>query len=124
MLGAKVWLSMDSKIWLQNLLDELEITSADLSKLTGIDSAVISNIINGKRKAGIDTCLRIAKALKRPPEEIYRRASLLPPSPKPDSARDEFIYIWEQLPDSEKIDLLDNARGKLKRHERNQRDLG
>ena len=64
--------------WLDRLLEEMQWKPADLSRATGLDSAVISNIRNGKRGLGIDTAVLIAKATKRSPEQILRMAGDFP----------------------------------------------
>ena len=62
--------------WLDELLDEMEWTPAQLSRASGLDSAVISNIKNGKRNTGIDVAKKIADATGRPENEIFERAGL------------------------------------------------
>ena len=63
--------------WLDDLLNELGWTSARLSLESGLDSAVISNIRNGKRNTGIDVAKKIADATGRPENEIFERAGLM-----------------------------------------------
>lgn len=64
--------------WLDILLEEMNWKPADLARATGLDSAVISNIKNGRRGIGIDTAILIAKATKRSPENILRMAGEFP----------------------------------------------
>ena len=45
---------------------------ADLARASNLDSAVISNIINGRRRMGEETGKAIARALQLPPEELFR----------------------------------------------------
>lgn len=67
-LDDTLQLSMETKgQWLNDLLEDAGWTPADLARATGLDSAVISNIRNGKRGTGADTALKIAHALKLPP---------------------------------------------------------
>ena len=92
--------------WLDDLLDELGWTPADLSRATGLDSAVISNIRSGKRGTGLDTALKIAKAAKRPPEQIYRRAGLLPPAIHIDEDMEQILHEIEKLPKADREEIL------------------
>lgn len=79
--------------WLTEELINRNMKPADLVRLSGLDSAVISNLINGKRNAGTDTATAIASALKLPPAEVFRAAGLLPPEPN----KDEILYRIEHL---------------------------
>lgn len=100
-LCAKLILSMENNgEWLDKLLADMNWKPADLSRATGLDSAVISNIRSGKRGLGIDTAKLIAKATKRSPENILRMAGEFP---KVDI--DEWV---EEM--NHKMGLLDHAK--------------
>lgn len=72
-------MSMENKTrWLDDLLEEENMTSADLARAANLDSAVISNIRNGRREIGIETAISIAKATHRKPETILRMAGKFP----------------------------------------------
>jgi len=49
---------------LKNLMWDKHITQRDLSKLTGIDDATLSRILNGQRRCSLDRASNISKALK------------------------------------------------------------
>jgi len=61
--------------WLDILLDDAGMTPSDLARATGLDTAVISNIRNGKRGLGIKTATLFASALGRDVSEILKLAS-------------------------------------------------
>lgn len=86
--------------WLDQLLDDMKWKPADLARATGLDSAVISNIKNGKRGMGIDTAVLIGKATNRRPEVILRMAGEFP-----DIISDEWIEDMNY-----KISLLDPGK--------------
>lgn len=79
--------------WLDDLLKQLGWTPADLSRATGLDSAVISNIRNGKRGVGTSSAAKIGKATNRPTEEILRLAGEIETAPP----KDETLYRIEHL---------------------------
>lgn len=56
---------------LSNLLEERELSQADLAKLTGIRASTISDWINGKYLPKQDKRLLIAKALDISPDRLY-----------------------------------------------------
>jgi transcriptional regulator with XRE-family HTH domain len=91
--SATLLLSMDNNTsWLDDLLDEMGWTPADLARASKIDSAVISNIRNGRREIGIETAVALAKATKKKPETILRMAGKLPKSPDTDDWVDDMSH--------------------------------
>jgi transcriptional regulator with XRE-family HTH domain len=79
---------------------------ADLARASNLDSAVISNIINGRRRMGEETGRAIAQALHLPAEEVFRAAGLLPPETKNDPLTDEAEYLLSQLPENKRQQAL------------------
>ena len=65
--------------WLKEELRKRNWKQADLAQRSGLDSAVVSNIINGKRKAGETTIPAIARALQIPVKLAFEKAGLIPP---------------------------------------------
>ena len=64
--------------WLSEKLAERNLKPADITRATGLDSGVLSNIINNKRQQpSVDSCRAIAHALEIPLEEVYRAAGIL-----------------------------------------------
>ncbi len=86
------------------------MTQSDLSRLAGLGSGTISNIMNGTRKVGQDTLVKIAHALKLPSEIVFRAAGLLPPESKKDELISKIIFFAEKLSDQEKEDILEFVR--------------
>ena len=77
--------------WLSLQLNERRWRQADLARAANLDSAVISNLVNGRRGPGEDTCRAIAHAFGLPAESIYRAAGLLPELPTMDEAMREIL---------------------------------
>lgn len=67
---------MDFPEWLQELLTERGIGIRELSRMSGISAAAISNVLNRNRGVGSEFCQAMAKALKLPEEEVFLRAGL------------------------------------------------
>ena len=108
-LDGKVTLSMDKKKgqWLDDLLKELGWTPADLSRATGLDSAVISNIRNGKRGVGTSSAAKIGKAAHRPTEEILRLAGEIETKEPINPIIEQITYLTSDLPETEQQDILE-----------------
>lgn len=90
---------------------------ADLARASNLDSAVISNIINGRRRMGEETAKAIAHALQLPPEEVFRIAGLLPPVSKERSQLSELTYLINMLDDNNLQEVIDYARHRLEKQE-------
>jgi transcriptional regulator with XRE-family HTH domain len=101
--------------WLMNELNKREINQSELARLSGISRGAISHIINGVRQPGPEVCDAIAKALKLPPETVFRAAGLLPPKPEIDQKIEDLNHLLRELPpgDLEEIELI--IRMKLNR---------
>jgi transcriptional regulator with XRE-family HTH domain len=93
--------------WLEKQLREREWTQADLARNGSMNQSVISNLVNGKRNPGKDVCVAIARALHLPPEEVFRRAGLLPPKPEENAIIENIKYHATQLPKEDQQDILE-----------------
>jgi len=87
--------------WLKHELEVRGWKQADLVRETNLDSAVISNLINGKRRAGETTARAIARALRFSPEYVFEIAGILPPKPELTPIKRKLIHLAEGLPDSD-----------------------
>lgn len=68
---------------------------------SNLDSAVISNLINGKRKSGEGTARAIAHAFKLPIDLVFEKAGLLPPKIEQSPIKRKLAHLAEGLPDSD-----------------------
>jgi transcriptional regulator with XRE-family HTH domain len=84
-------------VWLDQELSSRSWTRADLAQKAQISQSTLSLIYNESRKAGPDVCRSIADALKIPPEEVFRAAGLLPPTPKVDVVSERANHLLQML---------------------------
>jgi transcriptional regulator with XRE-family HTH domain len=97
--------------WLSEQLKQRDMIPADLTRLTGLESGVLSNLINNKRsQPSVDTSKRIAKALNIPLEEVYRAADILPPQPDVDTIAEAILTLVLELKTEDKKDVLEYAK--------------
>lgn len=107
--------------WLADKLVELDMKPADISRTTGMDSGVLSNIINGKRQQpSVETCKLLAKAMNIPLEEVYRAADILPEKQNYDPITEAVLNLMGTLDNKEKQDILEYARFRHKQADRNE----
>lgn len=96
--------------WLVEELDQRELSQSDLSRLSGLSQGTISNIISGTRGRGTDSLAAIAKALKLPVEQIYRRAGLLPAPKGLSEEIEQIVHEAEGMTKEEQLELLSYIR--------------
>ena len=116
-------LSMESDFagWLNNELDKRGWTQNQLTKKAGLASGTISNILTNSRKMGVDTAVAIARAFNISPQTVLEAAGVLPPEPGIDPGFEEWLYMLAQLPERDQEELLQIARMKLERQEREEK---
>ncbi len=91
-------LSMDNfGTWLLKELEQRDMSQSDLAKLSGLSRGTLSNLISGTRGIGTDSIEAIARALRLPPETVYRAAGLLPSQPEADEMVEKLNYKITQL---------------------------
>ena len=102
--------------WLSHQIYMRQWDQKMLAHMSGVTAAQISRIINGTRRPGPESLMGIAAALKVPPEELFRRAGLLPPrgATANDMARydDMVATIASLTPENQKLvfDLLERIK--------------
>jgi transcriptional regulator with XRE-family HTH domain len=92
--------------WLELRLEEQGISQAELARRAGVTRAAINSILTGARGPGVELCKGIARALKLPPEQVYRAAGLLPAAVKIDEDIEQILHEVEKLPKADKEEIL------------------
>lgn len=88
--------------WLLKELENRDMSQSDLARAAGLGRGTISNIMTGTRNVGQETLIKIAAALRLPPEFVFEKAGILPPSSGNLSPiKRALIHVAEELPDSD-----------------------
>ena len=95
------------RTWLLGELKKRDWTNAELARRSGLSEGGLGNVINGRRNPTPDTCRKIAKALKIPESEVFRRAGILhePPPPEENLTLGEILEYLSEFDDDE-LDAL------------------
>lgn len=102
--------TVDFADWLIIELNKHGWTQADLAREAGLNRQVISTYINRRReKPDSDSLIAIARALKLPPETVFRAAGLLPPAPPETEYTNQLIYLTRNLSEEKRKILLSIA---------------
>ena len=109
-------MNMEFRIWLERELDKRNWNHSDLARESKHSHGAISHLFNGLSNPTLGICNDIADALGLPRKILYERAGLVQPEPESDNITEELLYTARLLPESERVDLLDTARAKLRRY--------
>ena len=104
--------------WLQERLDQRDMTQADLARKGGLTTATISRIMGGSRRPGPEACRAIALALEVKEEEVFRQAGLLSPEarePEEPPTLKDWIWYYLQADEEERDRMLEIAKTLSKR---------
>lgn len=88
--------------WLENELKERDLSQAKLARMAGFSRSAVNGVLTGARNPGIDLCEGIARAFKLQPEEVFRKAGLLPERPKSDELTKEAEFLLTQMPEAKR----------------------
>ena len=83
--------------WVRDGMRERNWSQVDLARHAEMTRQSISALITGKNKPGMKICTGIARAFNLPPEEVHRKAGLLPPQKQNNERTVELKYIFNQL---------------------------
>lgn len=102
--------------WLTTQLQQRGWSMRELGRRSNISHAQISDVINGKSRAGADFCVAIAQGLGEPVDAVLRRAGLLPPLPPAVEEERELLFLLRRLPGSAREMIVMQIRA-LAEHE-------
>jgi transcriptional regulator with XRE-family HTH domain len=92
--------------WLKSEIKIRNISQKELADISGVTPAQISRAISGSRGLGTDTLLSIARALRVSPEEVFRRAGVLPPRPNQDEQDANILERTSRMTPAQKRAVL------------------
>ena len=106
-------------VWVLAEIDKQGWKASDLARAANVSKGTISDILNERRRPGLDVCVAIARALKYPPEDVLRIAGLLPPDRDlSDLSIRQLVEVARELTEEERAELLEIALLKLRRREK------
>ena len=97
-------------IWLQSEMEKRGWNHTDLANEAGLSRRAVGNVLRQEREPGKVFLISIARALRLPPETVFRMAGLLPEAPEETEEADELLHLAAQLPEELRKQLLEYAR--------------
>lgn len=103
--------------WLLAELEKREWSQTYLADRIGLTRQAISNMINRGTIPNHETCLDIAEAFHIDPQEVYRRAGLLPPKSPHEEHIERIYYKLSKLEDDDRKQVEEYIEFMLQRNE-------
>jgi transcriptional regulator with XRE-family HTH domain len=91
--------TVDFVNWLEVELRNRDWRPADLARKANLDKSVVSRILNSERRPEPETLIAIARALRLPPEQVFRVAGVLPSPHKADDTLRRIEHLYHTLED-------------------------
>lgn len=101
---------MDFSDWLTEELNSRGWTYSELARRAEISHSTVSTVVSRASRPGPDFCLGIARAFSLPPEEVFRKAGLLP-SLVDDKLTQEIQRFLHLLPKDDQATVLRIIKG-------------
>lgn len=118
---------MDYKFseWIDAELHQRGWSYREFSRRVNRSHSYVTNIANGTTEPDAQILRKIADAFNLSPEDVFRRAGLLPPETAPGPGTRELTYLFDQLSDEDQEEALIILRGyvreKLRRYTTNRK---
>lgn len=109
---------MEFTEWLKNRLDKKGWKQADLARESGLDTAVISNLVNGRRGPGMDTYRALARAFDIKLKELFVEIGILEPEPDYDPIYEELARYAYRMTAEERAMYLAYGRVTIEEKEK------
>jgi transcriptional regulator with XRE-family HTH domain len=94
--------------WLTEQMQEM--SQAELARQSGLSQGLISQILSGQRKPGVEACAGFSRAFRLPTEDVMRLAGLLPARMQDilneDTTLSELFEVARSMNQAERRELL------------------
>jgi transcriptional regulator with XRE-family HTH domain len=109
--------NLDFPEWLEGELRDRQMSSAELSRRSGVQKSTLSRILNREHKPMPVTLEAIAAGLKIPPAVVFRAAGYLPKAPE-DGGGELLSFLLSRLTEDNKGELINYAEYLVEKQER------
>lgn len=101
-------MSEDFLTWIQAALKERGWNYSELGRRIGMMPSGVSRIMSGENSPSFEFCVGVARAFKVAPEDVLRRAGLLPPLPQidGDASIAKTLEVMKRLTPQEREEVL------------------
>lgn len=93
-------------VWINKEIKERGWSLRELARRSNLSSTAVINVMNQHRRPGTDFCKGVARAFRISPDEVMRRAGILPPSPPKTIRLSEALRLFNSLTESEQESML------------------
>ena len=103
--------------WLQNEMNERRISQSELARLSGLNRAIISKVVNSETEPTVNTIEALARGLGLPPEHVFL-AVISVQAHESDPLASEAAHLVGLLPEEQKQIAVDYIRFLLEMEEK------
>ena len=96
--------------WINEQLEEQGWSMRELARRAELAPTTISEVIAGKAKPGLEFCKGVARAFHVAPEDVLRKAGLLPYITPTVRQNEELLHYFTQLPPDDRQRLITMTR--------------
>lgn len=96
--------------WINSFIQNKGWTQAELARRANLSKASISDISSGKINPGYEICMKLAKAMSIPPQEVLRKANLLPNVSVSEEDQENLVFLFDKLSTEKKAMLMSYAK--------------
>lgn len=96
--------------WLIEEMAKRGMSQADLARKTKLTTGGISNLVNQVRNPSPEALIAIAKAFDFPPEDVFRKAGILPEKHEIDQLSQEAEFLLAQMPEAKRQQAINFIR--------------
>ena len=106
--------------WINQILNERGWSVRELARRAGVEHSTVNSVLAEKHDPGLRFCNGIARAVKVPPERVFRLAGLLPSyviGDKPAREEAELLEYFRYLAPENRRAIITLARGLYQQNE-------
>ena len=92
--------------WITEELNTRGWSIRELARRAELSHATINGVLSGTANPGLDFCKGVARALHVAPEDVIRKAGLLPYIPPDVHQSDELLHYFTQLPNEDRQRII------------------
>lgn len=101
--------------WLKSEMESRDWGISYTAQKAGVSHPVISDIINLEKQPTFETCVALARAFDKRPEEVIYKAGLLPVPLDWNPDVDELHFLFDRMTGEQKEVFMELARALVKR---------
>ena len=103
-------------LWIESEMRKRGMNQSDVARAGNVTRSAINKVLTRSQKPGPAVCAAFAKAFDLPPEEVLRRAGLIPSAPAGHAVFEERArYLFNNLPEPDQQEVIEYMQYRLQK---------